>query len=139
MRNCRNILPNGFGPVPDRGGNSQGARALNGYWEYFIDEAEAFEDKNVNIDIVGFSRGAAQAREFANRLADAVVEHDGKQMIQYSAIDPKIRRDVIRCQPVNLRFIGLFDTVLKTDLPFALQTIASPFRMSSTTSRMPWR
>jgi hypothetical protein len=73
----------------------------------------------MDVDIVGFSRGAAQARDFANRLAEAVVEHEGKQMIQYSAVDPKSRRDVIRCQPVNLRFIGLFDTVLSTDLPFS--------------------
>jgi len=40
-------------------------------------------------------------------------------MIQYAVVDPKTRREVTRCQPVNLRFIGLFDTVLSTDLPFS--------------------
>lgn len=114
------ILPKGLGPIPDRGGNFSGRARIERMWEYFKDEAEAFEDQKVmDIDIVGFSRGAAQARDFANRLADAVVEHDGRQMIQYLAIDPKTRREVTRCQPVNLRFIGLFDTVLSTDLPFA--------------------
>jgi RHS repeat-associated protein len=114
------ILPNGFGPIPDRGGNYTGRERIERMWNYFIDEAEALDDKNVmDVDIVGFSRGAAQARDFANSLAEAVVEHEGKQMIQYSAVDPKSRRDVLRCQPVNLRFIGLFDTVLSTDLPFS--------------------
>jgi hypothetical protein len=114
------ILPTGLGPVPDRGGNFTGRVRIERMWEYFIDEAEALDDKNVmDIDIVGFSRGAAQARDFANRLAELLVEHEGKRMIQYEAVDPKTRRDVTRCQPVNLRFIGLFDTVLSTDLPFS--------------------
>ncbi|MDX9887075.1 RHS repeat-associated core domain-containing protein [Thauera sp.] len=120
------ILPKGLGPVPDRGGNFTGRARIERMWKYFVDEAEAIDDKNVmDIDIVGFSRGAAQARDFANRLAQALVEHEGRQMIQYSAVDSKTRRDVIRCQPVNLRFIGLFDTVLSTDLPFS-----SDYRLS---------
>ena len=63
-------------------------------------------DKEVmQIDIVGFSRGAAQARDFANRIAAAttngwyVYTSGGKQ----------------RCQKVNFRFLGLWDTVLSTN------------------------
>ncbi len=114
------ILPKGLGPVPDSGGNFTGRARIERMWEYFIDEAEAMDDENVmDIDITGFSRGASQARDFANRLADALVEHEGQAMIRYSAIDPNTRRDITRCQPVNLRFIGLFDTVLSTDLSFS--------------------
>ena len=36
-----------------------------------------------------------------------------------TAIDRDTRREVTRCQPAKLRFMGLFDTVLSTDLPFA--------------------
>lgn len=114
------ILPKGFGPVPDRGGNYTGRERIERMWEYLIDEAEALDDKAMmDIDIVGFSRGASQAREFANTLAEALVEQDGRQMIRYPAIDRDTRREVTRCQPAKLRFMGLFDTVLSTDLPFA--------------------
>lgn len=116
----QNILPKGFGPIPDRGGNYTGRERIERMWDYFVDEAEALDDKTVmDIDIVGFSRGAAQAREFANTLTELLVEHEGRQLIRYPAIDPGTRREITRCQPVKLRFMGLFDTVLSTDLPFA--------------------
>ncbi|THF64561.1 hypothetical protein E6C76_10880 [Pseudothauera nasutitermitis] len=114
----QDILPNGFGPIPDRGGNYTGRERIDRMWSYFIDEAEAMEDDEVmDIDIVGFSRGAAQAREFANRLTAASIVIDGVRFIQYSATDSASGEEVTRCQPVNLRFMGLFDTVLSTDLP----------------------
>ena len=114
------ILPKGFGPIPDRGGNYTGRERIERMWDYFVDEAEALDDNTVmNIDVMGFSRGAAQAREFANTLTELLVEHEGRQLIRYPAIDPGTRREVTRCQPVKLRFMGLFDTVLSTDLPFA--------------------
>lgn len=114
------ILPKGFGPIPDRGGNYTGRERIERMWDYFVDEAEALDDNTVmNIDVMGFSRGAAQAREFANTLTEVLVEHEGRQLIRYPAIDPGTRREVTRCQPVKLRFMGLFDTVLSTDLPFA--------------------
>lgn len=56
----------------------------------------------MDIDIIGFSRGAAQAREFANRINANTINgayryvRDGKQY----------------CQKINLRFMGLWDTVL---------------------------
>lgn len=114
------ILPHGFGPIPDRGGNYTGRERIERMWDYFVDEAEALDDKTVmDIDIVGFSRGASQAREFANTLAEVLVEQEGRLLIRYPAIDRNTRREVTRCQPVRLRFMGLFDTVLSTDLPFA--------------------
>jgi RHS repeat-associated protein len=55
----------------------------------------------VNIDIVGFSRGAAMARDFANRMVSNLnkspyIYSDGKSC--------KVRQ-------VNFRFLGLWDTV----------------------------
>jgi RHS repeat-associated protein len=59
----------------------------------------------IDIDVIGFSRGAAEARDFANRIAKAsrggyyrYATHDGAQ----------------HCQKVDLRFMGLWDTVLST-------------------------
>ncbi|WP_349771877.1 RHS repeat-associated core domain-containing protein [Thauera sedimentorum] len=115
----QDILPNGLGPIPDRGGNFTGRARIERMWSYFIDAAEAHpDDETMDIDIVGFSRGAAQAREFANRLVAASVIYDGVRYIRYSALDGVTRQEVTRCQPVNLRFMGLFDTVLSTDLPW---------------------
>ena len=113
------ILPNGLGPIPDRGGNFTGRARIDRMWSYFIDEAEGHpDDETMDIDIMGFSRGAAQAREFASRLAATSVVHDGARYIRYTAIDSASGQNVTRCQPVNLRFMGLFDTVLSTDLPW---------------------
>lgn len=115
----QDILPNGLGPIPDRGGNFTGRERIERMWSYFIDEAEAAGDETVmDIDIVGFSRGAAQARDFANLLAAASVVQDGRRLVRYSAIDGASGQEVTRCQPVSLRFMGLFDTVLSTDLPW---------------------
>ncbi|CAH1747316.1 conserved exported protein of unknown function [Thauera humireducens] len=113
------ILPNGLGPIPDRGGNFTGRARIDRMWRYFIDEAEGHpDDETMDIDIMGFSRGAAQAREFASRLAAASIVHDGVRYLRYTAIDRASGQNVTRCQPVNLRFMGLFDTVLSTDLPW---------------------
>ncbi len=113
------ILPSGLGPIPDRGGNFTGRARIDRMWRYFIDEAEGHpDDETMDIDIMGFSRGAAQAREFSSRLAAASVVHDGARYIRYTAIDRASGQNVTRCQPVNLRFMGLFDTVLSTDLPW---------------------
>lgn len=115
----QNILPNGLGPIPDRGGNFTGRARIERMWSYFIDAAEGHpNDETMDIDIVGFSRGAAQAREFANRLVAASVIYDGVRYLRYTALDSVTRQEVTRCQPVNLRFMGLFDTVLSTDLPW---------------------
>ena len=58
-----------------------------------------------NIDIVGFSRGAAEGRDFANQIAANF--KDG--YYHYSDEDRKAA-----CQKVTFNFMGLFDTVLST-------------------------
>ena len=49
------------------------------------------------IDIIGFSRGSAAAREFANEV--------------FGRIDNNHWSNVSECNPLNIRFMGLFDTV----------------------------
>lgn len=121
------ILPRSRGPIPDRGGNFTGRERIERMWSYFIDEAEEMDDGEVmNIDIVGFSRGAAQSREFANKLAAASILLDGVRYIRYEAIDRITSKSVARCQPVNFRFLGLFDTVLSTDLPSGTYRLGIP-------------
>ncbi|WP_422491683.1 phospholipase effector Tle1 domain-containing protein, partial [Endozoicomonas sp. ALE010] len=56
-----------------------------------------------NIDIVGFSRGAAAAREFSNEIFDRM--------------DSNYWVNVTTCNPLNVRFMGLFDTVGSMGLP----------------------
>ena len=64
------------------------------------------DDNNaIDIDIVGFSRGAAQAREFANQIA----ANSKNGWYSYKDAEGKAY-----CQKVNFRFMGLFDTVLST-------------------------
>jgi RHS repeat-associated protein len=58
----------------------------------------------VDIDIVGFSRGAAQARDFANQVTANTKNG------WYSYSDSATGK--AQCQKVNFRFMGLFDTVL---------------------------
>ena len=82
--------------------------------EYFNAEADAFanDDEVMNIDIVGFSRGAAQARDFANRIA-ARTTPDG--WYKYTVTGQNGAPSVTKCQRVNFRFLGLWDTVLSTN------------------------
>jgi RHS repeat-associated protein len=59
----------------------------------------------LQVDVVGFSRGAAEARDFVNEVADAL---NGDW---FSYTNQALVR---RCQKLNLRFVGLWDTVLST-------------------------
>lgn len=59
------------------------------------------------IDLVGFSRGAALARHFANRIAEHV------QQGRFQAYDAALGQ-ISLC--VDLRFMGLFDTVAQMGL-----------------------
>jgi RHS repeat-associated protein len=61
------------------------------------------DETAIDIDVLGFSRGAAQARDFANQVASATTNN------WYGYVDAT---GVRQCQRVNLRFMGLFDTVL---------------------------
>lgn len=84
--------------------------------EYFGDEADLAKDDNVamQVAVIGFSRGAAQARDFANRLmvgvADSKKDKEGNYWYGYKDDNQKDK-----CQKVNFRFIGLWDTVLSTN------------------------
>ena len=49
------------------------------------------------IDVVGFSRGAAAAREFVNDV--------------FERVDNNHWANVTKCNPLQVRFMGLFDTV----------------------------
>jgi hypothetical protein len=79
--------------------------------QYFNDEAELFTDNSalMDVDIIGFSRGAAQARDFANRINAAT--RNG----QYIYTITENGRSVQRCQMINFRFMGLWDTVLSNN------------------------
>ncbi|MHB0916491.1 MAG: RHS repeat-associated core domain-containing protein [Thiobacillus sp.] len=90
-------------PLLDAGVNWSGPERIERMVEYFKDEADAFDDGiAMDIDIIGFSRGSAQARDFANRINANTINgayryvRDGQQ----------------RCQKLNFRFMGLWDTVL---------------------------
>jgi len=77
----------GFGTKAYGGATGAGARdRLDDAYDDFL---EIYESGDEDIDIIGFSRGAALAREFANILYDEGYEG---------------------C-PVEIRFVGLFDTV----------------------------
>jgi RHS repeat-associated protein len=74
-------------------------------WERLIQElAVRGKDKldPLQIDIIGFSRGAAAARDFANRIANLTV--NGRLSLRSPTGSV-----VSAC--INLRFLGLFDTV----------------------------
>jgi RHS repeat-associated protein len=86
-----------------RTGKERVARLIQDLQDY----SETADDETaVDIDVIGFSRGAAQARDFANQ----VVMDTKDSWYQYTRrVDGQ---DVVRCQKVNLRFIGIWDTVL---------------------------
>lgn len=65
---------------------------------------ENFKEGDYDIDIVGYSRGAASARIFANRIFrkfKRLKNKEGKKLIE----------------PPKIRFIGLFDTVVSLGNP----------------------
>ncbi|MGQ5490379.1 RHS repeat-associated core domain-containing protein [Thauera sp. ZXT1-4] len=97
--------------VNDMGGNYSGPARIDRMMRYLRDEADLFEDEQVmDIDIIGFSRGAAQARDFANRIVPDAIKYGGRTYYKYTKAD-----GTAGCQPVSFRFMGLFDTVLSTN------------------------
>jgi RHS repeat-associated protein len=110
------------GQVPDRGGNYSGPARIERMMLYMRDEADAFDNTRVmNIDIVGFSRGAAQARDFANRLAANAITQNGRTYYRYTNA-----QGAATCQWVNFRFMGLWDTVLSTNRSGTAYNMAIP-------------
>lgn len=121
----RQELPDGAtgASLPDRI-----ASMANDFFNYLVDlEHRRVENRRVrnytyNVDIVGFSRGAASARVFAN-LIDAFLEGENEFVIDRSSPDettyrfdegdPRAARRIMSqyCILPNLRFLGLWDTV----------------------------
>lgn len=96
------------GNTIDSGANYTGPDRIARMVQYFNDEADVFDDETVlDVDIIGFSRGAAQARDFANHIV-ANTKNGWYGYTDKSGTD--------KCQKVNFRFMGLFDTVLSTNL-----------------------
>jgi RHS repeat-associated protein len=108
--------------VNDMGANNSGPARIDRMMSYMGDEAElARNDQIMDVDIIGFSRGAAQAREFANRIVENSFEHEGVTYYVYLT-----RSGDSACQPVNFRFMGLFDTVLSTNLSWTPYNLDIP-------------
>jgi RHS repeat-associated protein len=92
------------GNLADAGASFTGKERITFLIDDLRRQADGTPDETViDIDVVGFSRGAAQARDFANQVARATRNN------WYEYTD---EAGATQCQRVNLRFIGLFDTVL---------------------------
>jgi RHS repeat-associated protein len=81
-----------------------GSSRVDQQWERWLNALSLQRESAaaLELDIVGFSRGAALARHFGNRVAQHV--RDGRFWVQDSQ-----RGTLSSC--VDLRFMGLFDTV----------------------------
>lgn len=90
---------------------SSASEILEKQWNHLLDALSAHQDAGradaLAIDLVGYSRGAALAREFANRIAARV--RDGRFFL-----DDGERGIISAC--VDLRFVGLFDSVMQFGL-----------------------
>jgi Uncharacterized alpha/beta hydrolase domain (DUF2235) len=75
---------------------------VQGAWDWHVDRAQGRNPGRLRIalDVVGFSRGAASAREFSNRVAD---------------LRRSPRYQEWQCLSIQQRLLALFDTVLSTN------------------------
>lgn len=92
------------------------SQTIETQWQHLLNALHAATlrpDHTVPIDIIGYSRGAALARHFGN----LVEQHVEQGLFSYA--DP-LRGQVTAC--VDLRFMGLFDTVAQFGLGGALDT-----------------
>jgi hypothetical protein len=106
--NGGDILP----PPLDAGLNWTGVDRIDRMMLYM--EQEVINTPNqemMQIDIIGFSRGAAQARDFANQIVANSFVQDGRTYYRYTNRSTNQQE----CQWVNFRFMGLWDTVLSTN------------------------
>jgi RHS repeat-associated protein len=125
----------------DMGGNYSGPARIDRMMDYVGREIQMNNNSSVmDIDIVGFSRGAAQARDFANRLTNRSISRSTgtgvtywtsgvvssvtsngatSQLYRHTYISRNSSTGVLdiqyRCQRMNFRFMGLFDTVLSVN------------------------
>lgn len=118
------LLPFATTVEKDMAFNYSGRARIERMQEYFNSEADLLEDDNqaMDVDIIGFSRGAAQARDFANQIMKNA-KQDLLGNYWYAYKDPQNRP---QCQKVNFRFMGLWDTVLSTDAPLGTYNLHVP-------------
>jgi RHS repeat-associated protein len=116
-------------PGPDMGTNGSGTRRIERMMTYLMEEARTADDYTpMDIDIVGFSRGAAQARDFANNIlgyfgtsanGDSFsFSTDTRGWFNYSAAVRNAAGERVEFrgrQCVRFRFMGLWDTVLSAN------------------------
>jgi hypothetical protein len=99
-------------PGLDAADNYTGVARIDRMIQYFNDEATAAaDDTAMDVDIIGFSRGAAEARDFANQI----VSHTQGGEYTYTTTNGDGTKTT-RCQRLNFRFMGLWDTVLSTNI-----------------------
>ena len=84
-------------------------------WQNEIDVQKKTYSKEapliITLDIMGFSRGAAAARDFANQVIDRKNRnYYNKDLFGFGGQDDTR----YNCVGIKLRFMGLFDTVLST-------------------------
>lgn len=118
------LLPFASTIEKDMAFNYSGRARVERMQEYFNAEADLLEDDNqaMDVDIIGFSRGAAEARDFANQIMKNT-KQDIEGNYWYAYKDPQNRP---QCQKVNFRFMGLWDTVLSTDAPLGSYNLHVP-------------
>ncbi|MBB4842636.1 RHS repeat-associated protein [Paucibacter oligotrophus] len=94
----------------------------------FVDKKQPYSKEaplSITLDIVGFSRGAAAARDFSNQIiARKKADYFNKKLFGYEAEDSRYN-----CVDIQLRFMGLFDSVLSTAIgDFNLTVDAAQFQ-----------
>jgi RHS repeat-associated protein len=154
------IAPGITGTNVDMGTNATGRARIERMEQYFKDEVQTFDVSQImQIDIIGFSRGAAQARDFANRLQapskstrengidyktsglvmvsgqNGEIKYYYRQTTENRVTIPGINEGKLlsvsyKCQQVNFRFLGLFDSVISTDLNFGTYNLSIPANFS---------
>ena len=85
-------------------------------WQNEVDvQKHKFSKENpltITLDIVGFSRGAAEARDFANQVIHRKNgNYYSKTLFGFGGYDGRQN-----CVGIKIRFVGLFDTVLSTSV-----------------------
>ncbi len=95
------INGNSTDPLNGNTGRARVNYMLAQFDNYALDTLKAKPKEKINIDIVGFSRGAAMARDFSNRVATWLGQN---------------RYGVDQTKCVEIRFMGLWDTVAQFGL-----------------------
>jgi hypothetical protein len=120
------LTPASWKGTVDMGFNYSGPARIARMVRYLDDESEAYEDDHaMNIDIIGFSRGAAQGRDFANRIVNSTVNGWYNYKVQN-----RDGGESTKCQKVAFRFLGLFDTVLSTNSSGSTYSLEIPEEFS---------